>query len=245
MLTEKEQPDISVVILCYKAGREVGIFIDQMKESLEARGLSFELVLVANYNKHEKETDQTPSIIRELAGADTRLTAVIKEKEGMMGWDLRTGLDVASGKTIAIIDGDGQMPAIDVVKVYDALTSGDYDCAKTYRAQRDDGMVRGIISATYNIFLKILFPKVSIKDANAKPKIFTRQALKKLNLKSSGWFIDAEMIIQGSYLGFKFIEIPTIFHENKFRRSFVGFRANFEFVGNLIHYRLTRMHELK
>ncbi|OGZ08785.1 MAG: hypothetical protein A3D65_03235 [Candidatus Lloydbacteria bacterium RIFCSPHIGHO2_02_FULL_50_13] len=245
MHTDKPAKDISAVILCYKAGEDVGVFVDEVKQSLSNRGLSYELVLVANYNANEKNIDETPAIVKRLAERDPDITVVSKVKEGMMGWDLRSGLDVASGKTIAYIDGDGQMPADDIVRVYDSLMSGQYDCAKTYRTKRDDGRKRGFISLMYNTLLTLLFPKVSVKDANAKPKIFTRQAFERLRLTSSGWFIDAEIIIQGTYLGFRFIEVPTVFRQNKFRRSFVRPRALFEFLGNLILFRLTRMHEFK
>ena len=245
MQIDKEEKDISVVILCYKAGEEVSIFIDDMKRQLTLRGLSYELVLVANYNAHEKDTDKTPSIVKRIALSDPSITVVSRAKEGMMGWDLRSGLDVASGKTIAIIDGDGQMPAEDIVRVYDALVSGAYDCAKTYRVKRGDGLTRGIISLIYNTLLTLLFPKVRVKDANAKPKIFSKQAFKKLRLTSPSWFVDAEIIIQGTYLNFHFIEIPTDFRENKYRKSFVKPGAIFEFLGNLILFRLTRMHEFK
>ena len=153
-----------------------------MEGLLEARGLSYELVLVANYNAHEKETDQTPSVVQELAAHDPHIVVVSKPKEGMMGWDLNSGLRAATGETIAIIDGDGQMPAQDVIRIYDALRSGEYD---------------------------------------------------------------AEMMIQASYLGFRVIEVPTVFHENKHRRSFVGVSAILEFLKNIVVYRLTRMHELR
>lgn len=245
MLTDKEAKDISVVILCYKAGEEIGAFVDEVRQSLIHRGLTYELVLVANYNANEKDADKTPSIISGIAEHDPNITVVSMVKEGMMGWDLRSGLDAASGKTIAYIDGDGQMPAEDIVRVYDSLVGGDYDCAKTYRVKRGDGRQRGIISFIYNTLLRVLFPRVSIKDANAKPKIFTRQAFQRLRLTSSGWFIDAEIIIQGTYLGFHFVEIPTVFRENMYRKSFVRPTAIFEFLGNLLVFRLTRMHEFK
>ena len=245
MQTSKEAKDISAVILCYKAGEEVGVFIDEVRRALSSRGLSYELVLVANYNANEKDTDKTPSIVKKIAESDPNITIVSKVKEGGMGWDLRSGLDVARGKTIAFIDGDGQMPADDIVRVYNGLVSGSYDCAKTYRVKRGDGRQRGIISFIYNMLLKVLFPKVSVKDANAKPKIFTRQAFQRLRLTSPDWFADAEIIIQGTYLGFHFIEIPTIFKENAYRKSLVRPTAIFEFLGNLIVFRLTRMHEFR
>lgn len=249
MQTNNAAKDISVVILCYKSGEEVGGFIDEVKQSLIDRGLSYELVLVANYNAGEEFTDRAPAIVRKLAEADPNITIVSKVKEGGMGWDLRSGLDVASGETIAFIDGDGQMPAEDIVRVYDSLMSGQrgeqYDCAKTYRVKRGDGLERGFISFIYNTLLTLLFPKVTVRDANAKPKIFTRQAFERLRLTSPDWFADAEIIIQGTYLGFRFIEIPTVFKENKYRKSFVRPTALFEFLGNLVVFRFSRMHEFR
>lgn len=234
----KHQPEISVVILCYRAGGFAAVFAEQMKKTLEEAHLDYELVLVGNYHAQMKEIDSTPRVVSELAAHDSRIVAVVKEKKGMMGWDMRSGLDAARGKCIAVIDGDGQMPPADVVKVYRALRSGSYDIAKTYRDTRFDGWFRVLISKVYNLLSKILFPKVRVRDMNSKPKIFTAEALRKLRLSSDDWFIDAEMIIKGSYLGMKIAETPTIFHPNANRPSFVKPRAILEFVRHLIGYRI-------
>ncbi|HEY4501193.1 MAG TPA: glycosyltransferase family 2 protein [Candidatus Paceibacterota bacterium] len=242
----EKSAEISVVILCYKSASSIAGFVRKMKELLDARGLSYELVLVANYNAHEKDTDQTPNVVRGLAEHDPHIVVVSKPKEGMMmGWDLNSGLKAATGATIALIDGDDQMPAEDIIRIYDALRSGAYDCAKTYRAGRFDGLKRKVISLTYNALLKVFFPKIHLRDVNSKPKIFTREAYAKLNLKSTDWFADAEMMIQASYLGFRIVEVPTVFHENKHRRSFVRTSAILEFLKNIVVYRFTRMHEFR
>lgn len=237
--------DISVVILCYKAASSISEFVTGVKKLLEDRGLSYELVLVANYNAHEKGTDQTPHVVKELAERDPHIVVVSEIKEGMMGWDLRSGLKAATGETIALIDGDGQMPAADIIRIYDALRSGAYDCAKTYRMGRFDGLKRKIISIVYNALLKIFFPRISLRDVNSKPKIFTREAYTRLNLQSTDWFADAEMMIQASYFGLRIIEVPTLFYENKHRRSFVRTSAIVEFLKNIVIYRFTRMQELQ
>jgi glycosyltransferase involved in cell wall biosynthesis len=156
----------------------------------------------------------------------------------MMGWDMRTGLAAARGRTIAVIDGDGQMPAEDVVAVFNCLNAGGFDMAMTYREQRYDGFTRYVISRVYNRTLKTLFPSVSVRDANSKPKIFTRDALDRLALASDGWFIDAEMVIQATRMGFRIGEVATRFHRNSRRRSFVRPKAIIEFAANLVVYRL-------
>ena len=237
--------DISVVILCYKAASSISGFVGDVRKLLEEHGLSYELVLVANYNAHEQETDQTPRVVKALAERDPHILVVSRAKEGMMGWDLHSGLAAATGETIALIDGDGQMPAEDIIRVYDALRSGAYDCAKTYRVGRFDGWKRKVISKVYNALLKIFFPGISLRDVNSKPKIFTRGAYAQLNLRSTDWFADAEMMIQASYLGLRIVEVPTLFHENKHRRSFIRTTAIAQFLKNIIVYRLTRMHELR
>jgi glycosyltransferase involved in cell wall biosynthesis len=231
-------PDITVIILCYKAEQFVPVFVDRMKRVLEQRSLQYELVLVANYDEEDRQ-DRTPAIAAELARHDSTIQVVSRPKQGMMGWDMRSGMEVASGKAIALIDGDGQMPAEDIVTVYDRLRQGAYDMVNTYRTKRYDGLQRSVISGLYNVILKLLFPAVRVKDANSKPKIFTREALQRLNLQSGGWFIDAEMIILASYLGFRIGETPTTFYANEHRRSFVGMGAVLEFARELVRYRFT------
>lgn len=235
---QKITPEISVVILCYRAEELAFQFVSEVKKSLESEGLNYELVLVANYHKGGLSSDKTPEIVRNLAKKDSTINVVAKEKKGMMGWDMRSGLEAASGRTIAVIDGDGQMPASDIIKVYKALILGNFDMAKTYRVARGDGTLRLIISVVFNIMVKILFPKVKVKDINSKPKIFTREAYEKLQLASDRWFIDAEIIIQASYQNFKITEVPTVFHINRHRASFIRFGAVVEFLFDLIHYRI-------
>ncbi len=232
------RPEISVVILCYKAEDFAPVFVSQMERVLDGRGLDYELVLVGNYQSQSRQIDRTPEIVRDLAKRDTKVRAVVKEKQGMMGWDMRTGLDAATGQAVAVIDGDGQMPPEDVVKVYDKLKSGNYDMVKTYRDLRFDGSKRIFISKIYNFLVKLLFPKVRVKDANSKPKIFTYDALKKLDLKSDDWFIDAEMVIRASYLNMSIGEVPTNFYVNKNRASFIRNSTILEFLKNLFLYRL-------
>ncbi len=234
----EKQLQLSVVILCYRAEDFVRVFVSRMKETVEKLGVSYELVLVANYHSGRVPPDRTPEVAKELAKADPRIVVVAKPKKGMMGWDMRSGLDAAMGEVVAVIDGDGQMPPEDVVRVYQKLTSASYDMAKTYREARGDGFIRRIISVTYNLLLMVLFPKVRVRDANSKPKIFTQSALRRLQLTSSSWFIDAEIVIQASELGFSIGEVPTIFHSNPNRTSFIRASSVIEFFFDLIIYRI-------
>jgi glycosyltransferase involved in cell wall biosynthesis len=231
-------PDISVVILCYRAEDFVPVFVSEMKAALEKQGVRYELVLVANYHPHAQPADRTPEIATALAREDPTITVVARAKEGMMGWDMRSGLAAARGRTVAVIDGDGQMPPGDVVAVYDHLQSGGFDMVKTYRTRRGDGVLRAVVSHVFNGALTLLFPSVRVRDANSKPKIFTHEALSRLSLSADNWFLDAEIVIQASRLGFRIGEVPTIFLQNPRRASFINVRAILRFALDLLTYRL-------
>ena len=72
-----------------------------------------------------------------------------KKKEGHMGWDMRSGLEISQGNVIIVIDGDLQFNSNLVFKVYDELKYNNLDLCKTYRVEREDGIYRSVISKIF------------------------------------------------------------------------------------------------
>ncbi len=231
-----ETPEISVVVLAYRSATTITSFVDSLVESLDEEKLLWEIVLVGNY--FEGVGDKTPEVVRGIAARDSRIKAVAEIKKGMMGWDMKSGLQAATGRTLAVIDGDGQMPSSDVIRVYQLMKTNGLDFAKTYRAKRNDGSYRRLISIVYNILFKLLFPGIKAWDMNSKPKIMTREFYEKVNLESNGWFIDAEIMIFARRLHAKIGEIETVFLSMDSRPSFVKPLSILEFLGNLFWYRV-------
>lgn len=229
-------PELSVVVLCYRAGYYIKDFVAQLEQELLEANIDFELILVANYEAGSQ--DDTPTIVSQLASNKPRFRVISKEKKGRMGWDMRSGLEGATGSHIAVIDGDGQMPVSDVVKVYHLLLAGNYDLAKTYRSIRHDGFYRKLLSSAYNFLFRVLYmPGYPLHDINSKPKVMTRKAYESFNLVSSDWFTDAEIMIEALRNKLKIGELSTIFYENERRKTLVGYDTVIEFVYNLFYYR--------
>lgn len=229
--------DLSIVILCYRAGESAREFVQKTIRVLESSGIkNYELILVGNYIKDSQ--DITPGVVADMASHDSKIRYVAKVKEGMMGWDMKSGLEIARGKYIAVIDGDGQMPMEDIPKVYKKIKDEKIDLVKTFRIERGDSVWRKCISFMYNNIFHLLFPGLHAKDINAKPKIFTRETYEKFHLTSDDWFIDAEIMIQARRLNLKIGEIPTVFLGLTGRRSFVKMGTIFEFLRNMIRYRI-------
>jgi glycosyltransferase involved in cell wall biosynthesis len=231
------RPELSVVVLCYRSGDAARSFAARISNALADAGIEdYQLVLVGNYVQGSGDT--TPDVVRELAAEDPRIVCSAVVKQGMMGWDLRSGLALATGEYLAVIDGDGQVLVEDLVRVYRLLREGSFDLAKTYRQKRGDGLKRRLYSLVFNGLFHLLFPGVPVRDINSKPKILTRAAYEHLNLQSTDWFIDAEIMIEARRLGFRIGEMETEFLGLTGRRSFIKLAAVFEFVWNLLRYRL-------
>ena len=235
-----QTPEYSIVVLCYGSGELIPEFVETTIDVLLKNAiLDYQLILVGNYLENRPE--QTPEIVKALERANPRIVSVAKKKAGMMGWDMRMGLAAATGKYISVIDGDGQMPVGDLVKVYRKIKNENYDLVKTVRTTREDGAWRIIISTVFNILVRLLFPTVRSKDVNSKPKILTRASYERLDLSSNDWFIDAEIMIQAGNLGFRVAELPTYFNApTRNSGSFINFFTILEFVKNLIRFRITK-----
>ncbi len=242
MSEDRNVPELSVVILCYHSADVVRDLVAQVERELEEARVDYELVLVGNYMPGDTK-DQTPTVLKELAKDKPRFTVVAKEKQGMMGWDMRSGLEAATGCHIAVIDGDGQMPMSDVIKVYRVLQVGKYDLVKTFRAQRQDGWYRRTVSGIYNFLFRLMYPAAHVfRDINSKPKVLTREAYEKIHLISNDWFTDAEIMIEALRHDLSVGEVSTVFYKNERRGTFVPASALYEFLSNLIYYRFIKKH---
>jgi len=231
------EPHFSLVVLCYRSGQNIIPFVDRLQRTLSRCSFSWELVLVGNYI--EGTDDETPDVVRKLAERSPNIRTVIRPKQGMMGWDMRMGLDAARGTYIGVIDGDGQFPPESIIACLLKCELEDLDLTKTYRVIRDDGLYRRLISAVYNAIFSLLFG-FKVRDINSKPKIIRRDKYELLKLESDDWFADAEIVIRARELGLKIGETPVHFKVNDNRGSFVKPKAILEFSANLLKYRFSR-----
>ena len=240
-MSNKQTVEISIVILCYKADILIFNFLDNIIKKGKQRCLNFEMILVANY--WDNQEDSTPLMIKEYTKGKEYCKVISKSKKGDMGWDMRSGLEVASGKIITVIDGDSQFESNLVYWVYDKLIDNNLDLCKTYRVKREDGIYRKFISKVFNMIFILLYPvkdsNDNFKDINSKPKAFTREAYDKMTLTSDDWFIDAEIMINARENNFKMGTFPICFYKSE-RESFVKPVAILEFMKNLINFRLRK-----
>ena len=225
-----ETHKIAVVIPCYKISRTLKSVIDDIGTEV-----------TSIYCVDDGCPDESWKVANSIAQKDSRVHVIRRKRNGGVGAALITGYKAAledDAEIIVKIDGDGQMPAEDIGRVYKHLTANDLDFAKTFRVQRDDGPYRVFLSKVFNLVFQCLFPGLPCRDINSKPKIFKREVFDQLDLEDDGWFIDAEIMIKVRRMGLKVDEIPTSFKNLDSRASFVRWSAILEIVMRLLLYRI-------
>ena len=232
------EPELSAIVLCYRAGESIRHVIEPLYRELEESGATYELVLVANY--HEGSDDATPAVVAEFAREHPNARCLAEVKQGAMGWDMRTGLAAARGEYLLVIDGDAQNPVEDLVEMYRQMKATGADVMKGRRIARFDGPYRRVVSGVYNGLFMVLFRTRGLWDINGKPKGMTRRAYEQLDLRSDDWFIDAEIVINARRRGLRVAEMPVVFRRNDERASFVRVSAIWEFLANMGRERVRR-----
>jgi cellulose synthase/poly-beta-1,6-N-acetylglucosamine synthase-like glycosyltransferase len=232
------RPELSAIVLCYQANEAIHRVITPLYQQLEASGVAYELVLVAN--QWCDRPDPTGAVVEAFAREHDTVRTVIEEKHGAMGWDMRSGLAAAAGEYLIVIDGDAQNPVDDVLKMYRRMRATGVEVMKGRRIARFDGPYRRVISAVYNLLFTLLFGTRGVWDVNGKPKGLTRAAYEALELESDDWFIDAEIVLSARRHGLAVAELPVVFHRNEERDSFVRPSAILEFLRNMARQRFRR-----
>lgn len=236
MSATPDHPELSAIVLCYRAEESIRLVIDPLYEQLEAAGVPYELLLVANYNAGQ--ADSTPAVVEAFAREHDHVRYLAEVKAGAMGWDMRSGFAAARGDYLIVIDGDAQNPVEDLVRMYWEMKATGASVMKGRRISRFDGAYRRIVSTGFNLLFMILFGTRGLWDINGKPKGLTRAAYERMDLRSDDWFIDAEIILEARRLGLAVSEMPVVFRRNEERASFVRVSAIWEFLRNMADRRL-------
>lgn len=234
-------PELSAIVLCYRAEEAIHRLLAPLVDELNGSGLRWELVLVANYKPGQE--NRTPTVVEAFARGRGDVRTVAREKKGAIGWDMRSGLEAATGDSLVVIDGDLQNPPVDVLRAHRLLKETGASLVKGRRALRHDGPLRRAISIAYNAVFRIMFGTRGLWDINGKPKGLSRDAYETLALRSDDWFIDAEIVLSVRRLGLDIRELPVTFRANEERRSFVRADAIWEFVRNMLRARLRQRGE--
>lgn len=194
--------ELSIVLPCLNEEKTVGICVTKARNFLARKGIVGEVIVADNGS-----ADRSVEIAQE-AGA----RAVHVPEKGY-GSALRGGFAAARGRYILMADADDSYDLENLQPFIDKLRQG-YDLVMGNRfkggiAPKAMPWHHRYIGNPVLSFIGKLFFKTPANDFHCGIRAFTREAIERMNLQTSGMELASEIVIKASILGMKTCEVPT------------------------------------
>ncbi len=200
-----EQIEISVVMPCLNEAEGVARCIEKALSAIDEMGVAGEVVVVDNGS-----TDGSPEIAQR-AGA-----RVVHEHRRGYGAAYQRGFSEARGRYIVMGDADD---TYDFTKIEDFITPLREGFELVMGDRLKGNILPGAMPWTHRWIgnpilsgLLRLFFHTRISDSHCGMRSFTRQAIDKMDLRTSGMEFASEIVVKALRVGLKIHEIPITYH---------------------------------
>ncbi len=197
--------EISIVLPCLNEERAIGGCIDTLREIITMRGLSAEILVVDNASR-----DRSAEIAR-AHGA-----RVVYQPERGYGNAYLKGFAEARGRYIVMADADNTYDFNEVEAFLEPLRHG-YDLVMGNRFS--GRMAKGAMSWSHRNIgnpalsgLLNLFFRTGVHDAHCGMRAFTKDAYRRMQLRTGGMEFASEMVINAAKAGLKIAEQPIAYY---------------------------------
>jgi glycosyltransferase involved in cell wall biosynthesis len=164
--------------------------------------VDYELVVV-----DDASTDDTPALADAWAQRDAHVRVIHHPVNRKLGGSIKSGLAAARGDLVLYTDADLPFEMVELLRAVRVLRHYEADMVSAYRLDRTgEGARRAVYSFGYNALIAAMFG-VRIRDVNFAFKLCRRSMLEQIDLVSEGSFIDAELVVRASRMGFHIVQI--------------------------------------
>ncbi|MGD9645642.1 MAG: glycosyltransferase family 2 protein [Pirellulales bacterium] len=184
-----------------------------------ALGIPVEVLLIDDGSR-----DDTPAVCQTLADQSPRVRVLTHPENLGFGPTIREAYLVPRTEWVVFLPGDGQIPAAEIERLWQATESaGDrpYDLVLAVRAQRNDPWRRRFVSGCYNGMVSLVARR-RIHDVNGTALVH-RRLLRRIALEGRSAFIHAELVLEAMRAGANYREV-TIAHRAREHGSGSGNR---------------------
>ncbi len=192
---------ISLIIPCYNEQDTIPFLKEELKKLMSSfEEVEFEVIMVDNCSE-----DNTLSMMKELHEADGRFQYISFSRNFGKDSSMYAGLKASTGDFVTVMDADLQDPPELLRDMYDALKTGDYDCAAAYRENRKgEPWLRSVLADGFYRFMSRISDADMVNGARDF-RLMTRQMVKAvLELEESQRFTKGIF----SWVGFRTKWIP-------------------------------------
>jgi glycosyltransferase involved in cell wall biosynthesis len=214
---------LSLVICVYNEEQNIRPLSEQIIAALA--GIDYEAIFV-----DDGSTDQTKEMVRSIED-DHFMLVELKRNYGQSS-ALQAGIDQATGKYIALIDGDLQNDPADIPMMLKICEEGNWDMVAGVRANRKDGtFFRKIPSRIANYMIRES-TGTTMRDLGCTLKVFTNEAIKSIHIYGElHRFIPVLLAYEGSV---RLTQVDVNHRAREFGRSKYSLRRTSRVFSDLI-----------
>ncbi|RVI80578.1 glycosyltransferase family 2 protein [Sinorhizobium meliloti] len=224
-----EGVELSIVVPVFNEEESVGPLVTRIRAAMAGFLKSWELILV-----DDGSTDRTlPNARKELSNPELQLKIIELQKNFGQTAAMQAGIDAASGRLIATLDGDLQNDPADIPNMVAAIEERGLDLLVGWRQNRRDALIlRKIPSWCANVLIGKI-TGVRLHDYGCSLKIYRGSIIKQVKLMGEMHrFIPAWVagVVPSSRIG----EMPVTHHARHYGTSKYGISRTFRVILDLL-----------
>lgn len=242
---EMSSHSISFIIPVYNEAANIRNAIQSVMAEFPKICPDFEIIVVESGS-----TDNSLQIIQEEAEKNENIVVVHQERKEGMGSALREGYRLCTKEWVCHLEADLPFDFNDIAIASQYFDH--YDFIRGYRTGNDGRssswyysknllkiIVRLAFHHGYNFLVYRLF-NVDIHDINFSFKLIRSAFVKRLDLRTNGWFIDTELVLELKKAQARCKEIPIKYCVRCGGHSSVTAVSPFPIIKDVLKYRFTR-----
>lgn len=207
---------ISAIIACYKDGQAIPLMYQRLIKTFKKIGVDYEIIFV-----NDGSPDNTEAVLTKLVKKDKCVIGVNHSRNFGSQMAFTSGMNISTGDSIVLLDGDLQDPPELIEKFYAKWKEG-FDVVYGIRVKREAPLYMVIMyKLFYRIFHKLSYVKIPLDAGDFS--LIDRRVIEILKQ-----FPERDRFLRGlrAWVGFKQTGIPYERPERMFGKTTNNFLKN-------------------
>ncbi|MGC2423998.1 MAG: glycosyltransferase family 2 protein [Nitrospirota bacterium] len=190
---------ISIILPAYNEEANIESAVKDIFNYMDGKGWDFEVIVVDDGSK-----DLTSEIVNRLRIEYKELNLIAHERNLGYGKSIMDGFNAAKNDLLFFTDSDRQFKIESIGDMIEL--TGEADIVVGYRINRQDPLIRLLLSWGFNIIVRFLFD-INVRDIDCAFKIFHKRIFDKVKVETTQFFFNTEVLAKAKYFGYSIKEV--------------------------------------
>jgi len=198
---KKHSQSISIIFPAYNEEKNIAATVNDAFSFAKENFNDFEIIVVNDGSK-----DNTCEEVQKIAKKTKKIKLINNRVNLGYGATVWRGLKAAKSDLIFFSDADRQFDIKEIKKILRQVEK--YDVVVGFRRKRQDSYLRKLNAFGWKLLIRLML-NLRIRDIDCAFKLFKREVIEKLKIKSTGATFSAELIYEVKKTGFSILEVPV------------------------------------